>query len=95
MPDTPQKAEDRSDDEHNICPYCGHSHHVEAEDYSENLTEFQCDGCGKSYWLSQTFTVTHDTRGDCELNNEEHDFSDSHGPCEICVKCDKYRIRQP
>ena len=71
------KYEDQYDNDHEICPYCGHKHHVEGEDYNEDTREVECDECGKSYWLHQSFTVTHETIPDCKLNGEDCQYENS------------------
>lgn len=64
--------EDQMDDLNAICPYCQYSYQVEGEDFDEDCQEHECDGCGKFFWLNQSFSVTHHTRPDCELNGESH-----------------------
>ena len=68
------KYEEQIDDNDSICPYCHDRYQVEAEDYDENEREVECDNCGKKYWLMESFSVTHNTRPDCQLNGTEHDF---------------------
>lgn len=86
--------EDQSDSENAICPYCKHSYQVEGEDYNEDVREVECDECGKKYWLSQSFSVTHETRPDCIINGEIHAYKlkefiagTSAYFCEKCGKC--------
>lgn len=55
-----------------ICPYCGEAFEPEGEDYDEDPHAIECDGCGKKYWLKQSFAVHHISRPDCELNGNKH-----------------------
>lgn len=66
------KFGEQIDGNDSICPYCGDSFQVEAEDYDEDPREIECDSCGKKYWLRQTFEVTHTATPDCELNGDKH-----------------------
>lgn len=88
--------EDQCDDNNSICPYCEESYQVEGEDYSEDEQEIECSGCGKKYYLHQSFSVTHHTRPDCELNGEEHKFErillGNGKEADFCTVCDKCRI---
>ena len=89
------KFEEQYDSENAICPYCFDSYQVEAEDYDEDEREEQCDECGMKYWLSQSFSVTHETRPDCELNGEDHVFERvklyNGREADFCTVCDKCR----
>ena len=85
------KYEDQYDNENAVCPYCGNKSHVEGEDYSEDTREVYCEECGKNYWMSQSFTVTHCTSPDCKLNGRDCQYEESechHGSdfmfCIIC-----------
>ena len=79
---------DMSDDSEVICPYCGHVYEPEAEDFYEDSRVETCDGCGKSYHLSQYVSVTNETVPDCEINGEVHDF-EAVEACthRFCVTC--------
>ena len=88
------KFEETLNDYNVECPYCGDAYQAEAEDYSEDEREQECDECGKKYFLHQNFTVTHHARPDCELNGEHHDYQPtnmrggrSHPFCTVCSKC--------
>lgn len=64
--------EEQFDDCNAICPYCQHRYQVEAEDYSEDSREEECDECGKSYWIAQDISVTTITKPDCSINGGSH-----------------------
>ena len=68
------KFTEQSDDSGAMCPYCNYENFVESEDYDEDEREEECGKCGKKYWGHESFEVTHNTRPDCKLNSEEHDF---------------------
>ncbi len=57
-----------------ICPYCSSKYQVESEDYDEETRVEECENCGKKYWIYQSFSVTHHTRPDCELNGVAHHY---------------------
>lgn len=87
------KYEYQYDDEKVICPYCQHSYRQDAGDFSEDDEVEECDNCGKQYHLYQEISITHNTKPDCELNNEAHDYKDerlSDGStypfCTVCGK---------
>jgi transposase-like protein len=85
--------ERQCDYEKAICPYCEHGYEVESEDYDEERRKEECEECGKTFWLSQSFSVTHDTSPDCELNEDTHkwelmSFSDLRTAF-FCAKCNK------
>jgi hypothetical protein len=89
---------DHYDDNDSICPYCGDKFQVEGEDYDEQPCEIQCFTCGRKYWLSQMFTVTHRSRPDCELNGMKHNFQPraigggkTYPFCVNCDYCKPYR----
>ena len=86
-------AEDQVDSNSVICPYCKHEYQPDGESYSEDEIEDECDGCEKKFYSHQSFSVDHHTRGDCELNGEEHDYqprSIGNGRfAPFCDKCDK------
>lgn len=55
-----------------LCPYCRHKYQPEMADCDEYERVATCDKCGKKYFLSQIFDITHVTRPDCEINGEQH-----------------------
>ena len=81
------------DDDNTICPYCLASYQVEAEDFSEDPQEIECDECGKKYWLVQQISISHKTTPDCELNGEDHNFIETGGG-HYCSVCDKYQAKR-
>lgn len=57
-----------------LCPYCKYSFYKE-EFFPDNdeSTEIECEGCGKTYIISTTFTRSFTTS--CgELNNNDCDY---------------------
>ena len=89
------KYDDQYDDNNVVCPYCGEKYQPEGEDYSEDTREEECYECGKTYWVNQSFSVTHVTEPDCGLNGEDHQWEqESNGVNTFnhCVICDKYEI---
>lgn len=77
------------------CPYCGHLNHVESEDYDEDYYFRECYECDKKFYASQSYSVSHNAKPDCELNQEQHDFEihvrETDGfKYKVCLKCDKY-----
>lgn len=91
MNDEPRFSETFSDSVRR-CPYCGSEHQPESETYSEDVREQECEECGKSYYMHDSFTVTHYATPDCELNGEQHDWQDRKvrsGTHPFCMKCDK------
>lgn len=92
--------EDQQDDNVVICPYCETQYQPESEDYDEDTRAEECEDCGKKFYLRQSFSVTHHTRPDCELNGFDHQFERvtlSNGKAaDFCTICDKCRsIRAP
>ena len=89
------KAEDQiSTSACSICPYCQEEDaQIEGEDYSEDEYELECSHCDKKYYVHQQFEISHHSRGDCELNGEEHDYQPvtlrSGESAPFCTKCDK------
>lgn len=88
------KFDSTIDSEHMICPYCGHEHYVEAEDYSESGDVETCDDCGMKFHGAQSFSVDHTAKPDCELNEKQHQWEmiqlrdgKSHEFCSECGKC--------
>ena len=51
------------------CPYCRYSYPVEAEDYSEDKIEEECEECGKKFWTCDI--ISHESYMDCGLNGDE------------------------
>ena len=87
-------AEQTFDDCVRKCPYCGHTHQPESETYSEDVRDEECEECGKTYSIHDSFTVTHYATPDCELNDEAHEWIDRtvrggrmHPFCSKCDKC--------
>ena len=80
------------DDNNRICPYCGYSYQVEAENYSEDVRVEECDECGKKFYAQDDFTVTHYAVPDCILNGEQHKYNPNKkgGYYKFCSVCDKY-----
>ena len=81
-----------------ICPYCKSEYQPEPENYSDDTMEERCDNCGKSYYHYDDFSVSHNTRPDCELNNEQHVWESitlksgiKHDFCDICGICKPYK----
>ena len=82
---------EQMDDVDVICPYCNERYQPEAADYSEDERVEECESCGKKYHHWDTFSITHETQPDCELNGEAHKFGEilqgdyiSHTFCTIC-----------
>ena len=77
-----------------VCPYCKNSYQVEGEDISEEEQEIECDECGKSFYLSSIFDVTHSTVPACELNNVQHtwELQKNEEPYYICSICGKIKF---
>ena len=76
------------------CPYCRYSYPVEAEDYSEDTIEEECEECGKKFWAYDIISVTHYSAMDCELNGEKHNWrpeslsnGETHDFCSVCGEC--------
>ena len=76
------------------CPYCKHKYQPESEDYDVEERSEECEECGKKYYLSQSFSISHTTQPDCELNGQRHDYEmvtlrdDTKHP--LCAVCGKY-----
>jgi len=90
--------EGQHDSNEAICPYCKYSYQVESEDYLEDVRPEECSGCGKKYYLSQSFSVDHTTEPDCELNGEPHQWKaeslgggQEHPFCSVCGKCQPHQ----
>jgi hypothetical protein len=92
------KFDDTANDDVVECPYCGHTYQPEPEDYDDDEREEDCGECGKKYYLSQSYSVTHHARSDCTLNGVEHDYQvvdlnngKQHSFCTVCGKCQPHR----
>jgi hypothetical protein len=86
--------EDTSGQPMRRCPYCNYAYQPEAEDYSEDQREEECNGCGKHYYAKDVFTVYHVASPDCALNGQPHEWKDidlrngrTHPFCFQCGKC--------
>ena len=89
-------AEEQSDYNYRICPYCDEKTYVEAEDYALNDSEeIECEECGKSYKFMSEIMVNHTTTPDCSLNNEEHVYEKpfESASFRMCVKCSKHELK--
>ncbi len=64
--------EEQIDDNKVICPYCKHEYQPEAEGYSEDAREEECEQCNMKYYIHQVFFTSHVTKPDCELNGQQH-----------------------
>lgn len=82
-------AEDQTDSYYMICPYCGYEHDVEPESYAPGTAIRFCRNCGRKFFYTTNMVVSHDTSGDCELNDEEHDWDTRKGGYRVCKKCGK------
>jgi len=89
-----QEFEEQSHHADAICPYCLSSYQVESEDYSEDIREEECEECGNTYWIEQSFSVETTTKPDCELNGASHKwelmtFADGKSAffCSVCNEC--------
>ena len=69
-----------------VCPYCKTTHHIEGEDYSEDVSKIECS-CGKSFYCSQQINIQHDSYPNCELNGEEHQYEAFGKGCFRCIVC--------
>ena len=88
------KYEETWDNCDRVCPYCAHRYQVEAENYSEDVREEDCDECGKKFYGYESFSVSHYSKPDCELNGDEHKWEPtpisggrSHDFCSVCGEC--------
>jgi hypothetical protein len=94
------KYEDQADDNIVICPYCMAEYQPESEDFDEDTRAEECEDCGKKFYLHQSFSVTHHTRPDCELNGDTHQFErvklTDGREADFCTVCDRCRsIKEP
>ena len=83
-----------------ICPYCGHSTHVDGEDYSiDDVRIEECFKCGKNFKFQSEIIVTHSTTPDCELNGEEHVYAERQAhhftKAEECTICGHTKYGDP
>ena len=76
-----------------VCPYCEKKHQIEAEDYSEELEEIECD-CGKKFYCSQHASISHYSRPDCELNDEEHQYKEFKKDVFYCEICENVELKR-
>lgn len=86
---------DTCDDSEVECPYCGYKYQPEPEGFDEDERPEECEECGKTYHLHQSFSVTHFARPDCEANDSNHDYQPvelrsgrTHGFCTACGDCE-------
>ena len=77
------------------CPYCGHEHSFDDENFNEDQVITTCDSCEKNFYSYQCVMVDHRSEPDCELNSEAHDYQninlgngDIHRFCTVCDKCE-------
>jgi len=90
-----------------ICPYCGSKDGDAWERQREEGTN-TCDDCGKKFNWRREVHCEYITSGDCELNNELHEFEehehwimDKKNDTEEfrirdCKKCAEYKVdRRP
>jgi DNA-directed RNA polymerase subunit RPC12/RpoP len=96
------KYTDNSNDDGIECPYCGDKSFVEAESYSEDTREVECDACEKKFWQNESFTVSHEARPDCDLNGSQHQWEPitlrsgkSHDFCAECGECRAVEAQKP
>ena len=87
----------RKVNEHEVtCPYCGHKLHDSWELPDEG--EEECEQCGKKYYFSRDISVSYESRADCKLNNEEHDFEwrETHKleGAYFCKKCPEIKLKE-
>jgi hypothetical protein len=92
------KYTDTVDDCDRICPYCEHKYQPEAEDYSEDTREEDCDECGMKFHAHDSFTVSHHAEPDCVLNDMEHVWGNNESykgyiyhHCQTCEKCERVK----
>ena len=95
------KYTDQCDDNNIICPYCGYEYQPEPEDWSEDDSVHECGECGKNFHSHQSFTTTHHSEPDCELNGNKHVWESvklksgkEHDFCKICDKCRPIKERK-
>lgn len=85
-----------------ICPYCG-DENDDTSDYCDGRTDFEydCPECDKKSMVNIEYSITFESKKDCELNNETHEWivARPEAPCVKdgktvckCVKCGKYRF---
>lgn len=77
----------QQDDNHVICPYCGYEYQPDSDDYDEDSRVYECDHCGGEYHLYQSFTVTHHTKPDCELNGTDHVYALYQTKDDVIMRC--------
>lgn len=80
---------------HRECPYCGHEHRVESEDFDEGERVQTCNSCKRNFHATDSITVEHHARPDCTLNGAKHKWIDlevrsrgeAHPFCSECGQC--------
>lgn len=81
------KYEDQLDNEL-ICPYCEHRFDNSWESCSEDSEKIDCPNCGKYFWGYMQKSIDYNSKPDCNLNKEEHQFGDEeingYLICKIC-----------
>lgn len=87
------QAEDQTDDQYAICPYCGNKHYMESEDHNPSGKVMECNECKMKFHYVTNYSVSHDTNGDCELNGVEHQWWNYSAVTKICKVCDICKAR--
>lgn len=94
-----ERAERNCEDEV-TCPYCGHeeSESWEWGNGEEGGDIEECPECGKKYHWYRNISVNYNTEGDCELNNEKHDYewinTKNNDGAWFCKKCPKLKLKE-
>jgi hypothetical protein len=84
-----------------MCPYCKTEEHDSWEYSDDSNDKHECDNCGKYFSWSRNTSVDYTSTPNCELNNEEHEFSEYSEVRENydkdgfyifrkCIKCNDY-----
>ena len=95
------KPEEYICEDHPKCPYCGHLDTYFTYEGGQCF-EHQCAECELNYEVEPQFEVYYDSRTDCKLNNEEHDWEKTRlstiGSDRYqhwgCTKCSKKRVTE-
>ena len=80
------------------CPYCDKDckdSEYEAAQELETKIEFECEHCGKVFWVESS--IVYSTYSDCKLNGNEHLFkndSEKHPTVFNCEKCSQHEVRE-